>query len=110
MGSAPSHEGNGVWSQAVTVAESSGEYLVITYDDGTTDIEDQCVICYTGFSGQIEANKGIYILECDTATLSPTTGTAEFFSIWPTITEETTASHMVGKKILISSGDGWGEI
>ena len=110
LGSDPAHEGNGIWSQALTAAETIGEYLVLSYSDGATDIEDQAIICYTGFSGQIEANLGVYILECDTATLSPTTGTAEFFSIWPTVTEEATASHFVGKKILITSGGGFGEI
>ena len=105
LGSAPSHEGNGVWSQALTVAETSGEYLVITYDDASTDIEDQCIICYTGFSGQIEANKGIIIGEVDTpATFTATTIAFEGFRLWPNVTEEATSSHYLNRNLLFTSG------
>ena len=104
LGSAPSHEGNGVWSQALTIAETSGEYLVITYDDGTTDIEDQCIICSTIFSGQLEANQGIIIGEVDTATFTATTIALEGFRFWPNTTEEATSSHYLNRNLLFTSG------
>lgn len=104
LGSNPSHEDDGIWSQALTVAETTGEYIVLTYSDGTTDIEDQAIILWTGFSGQIESNKGIPILEVDTATFTSTSTQAEFFAISPTTTEEATADHFKNATIMFTTG------
>ena len=104
LASAPVHLGNGIWSQALTVAETSGTTLVLSYSDGATDIEDQAIICSTIFSGQIEANQGIIIGEVDTATFSATATAFEAFRISPNTTEETTADHYNGRNILFTSG------
>lgn len=104
LGSAPSHEGNGIWSQALTVNETSGDILVLSYSDSTTDIEDQAIICDTRFTGQLEANQGIFVLECDTATFTPTSASAEFFAISPITTEEATADHFKNGIIMGTSG------
>ncbi len=110
LGSNPSHEGNGIWSQAYTVAESSGEYIVLTYSDGATDIEDQAVILYTGLSGQIEANQGIVILEVDTAVTAATATAFECLRLSPNTTEETTADHYNGRNILFTTGNLLGQM
>ena len=110
LGSNPVHQDDGIWEQSLTVAETSFDTNVLTYQDGTTDIEDQAIILSTIFSGQIEANKGIFILECDTATLTPTATEAEFFAISPTVTEEATADHFKNKKILGTTGNLTGQL
>ena len=104
LGSAPSHEGNGIWSQALTAAETSGGTLVLSYSDSATDIEDQAIICSTIFSGQIEANAGIIIGEVDNATFTPTATSFEAFRLSPNVTEEATADHYNGRNVLFTSG------
>lgn len=104
LGSNPVHEDDGIWSQALTVAETSFDTIVLTYSDGTTDIEDQAIILSTALSGQIEANQGIFILEVDTATFTATSTDFECFSIAPTATEETTADHFKDRNVLFTTG------
>ena len=110
LGSAPSHEGNGIWSQALTVAETSGTTLVLSYSDGATDIEDQAIICSTIFSGQIEANQGIFIGEVDTATFTAEAGVFEAFLISPSTTEPTVADFLNGRNVLFTSGTLTGQM
>ncbi len=104
LGSSPSHEGNGIWSQAITAAESSGTTIVLTYSDSATDIEDQAIILSTLFSGQIEANQGIIIGEVNNASVTPTATNFEADRLSPNTTEETTADHYNGRNILFTSG------
>ena len=104
LGSAPSHEGNGIWSQALTVAETSGTTLVLSYSDGATDIEDQAIICSTIFSGQIEANQGIFICEVETAQTAAAADAFEAHFISPTTTIEQTPDHFNGRTILFTTG------
>ena len=104
LGSVCAHEDAGIWSQALTVAESSFGTTVLVYSDSETDVEDQSIICHTGFSAQLEANQGIIIGEVDDATFTPTTGAFEGFRLWPNVTEEATASHYNGRNLLFTSG------
>ena len=100
----PSHEGNGIWSLALTATETSGSRIVITVSDGTTDIEDQCIVCTTQLSGQIQAAQGIIIGEVDDATFTPTTTAFEALRNSPNTTIETTADHYNGRLVLFTSG------
>ena len=109
LGSNPSHEGNGIWSQALTVAETSGDWLVLSYSDGTTDIEDQAILCSTQLSGQLEANAAVFVGEVDNQTFTPTTSVFEAFKIGPTTTEPTTADHLLNRRVLFTSGNHVGE-
>lgn len=104
LGSAPSHEGNGIWSQALTVTETSGTTLVLSYSDGATDIEDQAILCSTIFSGQIEANAGIIIGEVETAQTAAAADSFEAHFLSPTTTIEQTPDHLNGRNILFTSG------
>lgn len=106
----PAHEGNGVWSLALTAAETSGSRIVITLSDSSTDIEDQCIICTTQMSGQLEAAQGIIIGEVDTATFTATTTAFEAFRLSPNTTEEATADHYNGRLILFTSGNNLGQM
>lgn len=109
LNSAPAHVGKGIWSQALTIAETSGTFISLSYSDGTTDIEDQAVILYTGLSGQIEANLAVFIGEVDTATLTPTTTNFEAFKLSPTTTEPTQADIANTRQVLWTSGAHLGE-
>lgn len=100
----PAHEGNGIWSLALTAAECSGTRIVVTLSDSATDIEDQAVIISTQMAGQIEANQGIIICEVETATTAATSTTFEALRLSPNTTEETTADHYNGRNILFTSG------
>ena len=105
LGSVCAHEDAGIWSQALTVAESSFDYTVLVYSDSETDVEDQCIICHTGFSGQLEANQGVIIGEVDTpATFTATTIAFEGFRLFPNVTEEATGSHYLNRNLLFTSG------
>ncbi len=104
-GSNPSHEGNGIWSLALTAAELTGQYIVVTVSDGATDIEDQAIVITTDMSGQLEANQGIIILEVDSGTFTPSSTAFEAFRLWPNVTEETTADHYLQRKLLWTSGN-----
>lgn len=100
----PAHEGNGIWSLALTAAETSGSVIVITLSDGATDIEDQAIICFTGMAGQLEANQGIIIGQVTNASLTPTATAFEATRLFPNATEETTADHYLSRNILFTSG------
>ena len=103
--------GSVLWKLTLDLTEMAAKDVdVQIVDSATKAVEDNVFRISTVLGNQAEAGKGIYVLECDTATLSPTTSTAEFFSISPTVTEEATASHFVGKKILITTGGGAGEL
>jgi hypothetical protein len=79
--------------------------LVIAITDAATKaVEDQCLICTTQLSGQIEATKGIIIGEVDTVTFTATTTAMEAFRLSPNVTEEATADHYNGRLILWTSG------
>jgi hypothetical protein len=100
----PSHEGNGIWSLALTAAETSGTRIVITVIDAGADCEDQAVVCNTILSGQINATKGIITGAVDNADFTPTTTALEGTRTSPNTTEETTADHYNGRLILFTSG------
>ena len=101
----PAHEGNGIWSLALTAAETSGGLIVVTLIDAGSDVEDQAIMCFTGMAGQLEANQGIIIGEVDSATLTPSTTAFEAFRLYPNATEETTADHYLSRNILFTSGN-----
>jgi len=99
------HEGNGIYSIALTAAELSGTTIVVTIiDQGTKAWEDQCVIISTRLGPWAEGGKSIIIGEVDTATEAATTTTMEAFRLAPNTTEEATASHMNGRLITWTSG------
>lgn len=100
----PAHEANGIWSLALTAAETDADVIIVTLSDGATDIEDQSIICDTRFGGQLEANQGIIIGEVDNATFTPSTTQFEAFRRFPNATEETTADHYLSRNILFTSG------
>ena len=103
--------GSVLWKLTLDATEMAARDVdVQIVDSATKAVEDNVFRISTGLGASIEANKGIFILECDDVTLAPTTSTAEFFSISPTVVEEATASHFVGKKILITTGGGTGEL
>ena len=110
-GSDPAHEGNGIYSLALTAAEVTGSVIVITIIDQTVPKawEDQSVIIHTGLSGQLEANKAIIIGEVETATTAATTTALEALTISPTTTEETVADIFNGRTILFTDGVAFGE-
>jgi len=110
LGSNPVHEGNGIWSQALTIAESSFGIVVLTYSDGATDIEDQAIICNTQFSGQIESNKSISINSVNTASVAATAIKFESDKLSPSTTEEATTDHYLSRNILFTSGPLLGEM
>lgn len=109
LNSNPTHEGNGIWSQALIAAECSGDYISLSYSDGTTDIEDQAVICSTLFSGQIEANEAIVIAEVDTATFTATNTVFEALYLSPTTGEPSQADTLNTRQVLFTSGAHLGE-
>lgn len=102
----PAHEGRGSYSLALTAAEMQGERIIISVIDQTATKlwEDQEVLIWTGFSGQIEANQGIVIGEVDSATLTPSQTVFEAFRLSPNVTEEATADHYNNRNILFTSG------
>ena len=103
--------GSVLWKLTLDLTEMAAEDIdVQIVDSATKAVEDNVFRISTRLGNQLEANRGIFILECDDGTLAPTTSTAEFVSISPTIVEEATSSHFVGKKILISTGGGTGEL
>ena len=96
----------------MTAAETAGTRIAVTIVDQTATKlwEDQSLILFTGFSGQIEANKAIIIGEVDTATFTATTTELEAFTISPTTTEETVADIFIGRLILFTDGVAFGEL
>lgn len=111
-GSNPAHEGNGIYSLALTAAEMSGDIIVITLIDQTATKlwEDQAVIIDTGHGAQREANQGIVVGEVDTATFTATATEFEAFRLSPNATEETTADHYNGRNVLFTSGNLLGQM
>ena len=105
-GSNPAHEGNGIYSLALTATEMQAEYLAVSVIDQTATKlwEDQAILISTDLSGQVEANQGITIGEVDTATFTATATAFEAFRISPNTVEETTADHMNGRNVLFTSG------
>jgi len=110
-GSNPAHEGNGIYSLALTAAETTGSVIVVTIIDqtGPKAWEDQSIIIHTGLSGQLEANKAIIIGEIDNDTFTASTTVCEAFTISPTTTEETVADIFNGRTILFTDGVAFGE-
>ncbi len=110
-GSNPAHEGNGIYSLALTATEMEAQYIVVTVIDSATKTwEDQAIIISTDLSGQLEANQGIIIGEVDTGTFTATTTALEAFRLWPNQTEETTADHYNARNILFTSGNLLGQM
>jgi hypothetical protein len=104
-----------VWKLTLSAAETQCTRLVIAITDATTKaVEDQCLICTTQLSGQIEATKGIIIGEVDDGTFTPTSGGGttvwEGLRLAPNLTEETTADHYNGRLILFTSGNLLGQM
>ncbi len=111
-GSNPAHEGNGIYSLALTAAEMSGDIIVITLIDQTATKlwEDQSIIIDTGHGAQREANQGIVVLEVDTAVTAATATAFECLRLAPNTTEETTADHYNGRNILFTTGNLLGQM
>ena len=110
-GSNPAHEGNGIYSLALTATEMQAQYIAITVIDSATKAwEDQAILISTDLSGQIEATQGITIGEVDTATFTATATSWEAFRISPNLTEEATADHYNGRNILFTSGNLLGQM
>jgi hypothetical protein len=100
-----------VWKLTLSAAETQCTRLVIAITDAATKaVEDQCLICTTQMSGQIEATKGIIIGESDNATFTATTTAMEAQRLSPNLTEETTADHYNGRLILFTSGSLLGQM
>jgi len=97
--------GAAMWKLTLTAAECTGGTIAIAIvDSATKAVEDQAIICTTQLSGQLEATKGIWICEVETATAASTTTTLEALSIGPNSTEEATADHFNGRLMLFTSG------
>ena len=93
------------WSITLTAAEMRATRIHVNIIDAATKaIEDQSLIIHTGFSAQIQANKGMYIISVDDGTFTPTSTVCEFTMISPHTTEETTADHMNGRLLLGTTG------
>jgi hypothetical protein len=100
-----------VWKLTLSEAETRGSRLVIAITDASTKaVEDQCLICTTQLSGQIEATKGIIIGESDNGTFTATDTAMEALRLAPNVTEETTADHYNGRLILFTSGNLLGQM
>ncbi len=101
-----SHEGNGIYSIALTQAEMVGGIIVVTIIDQTATKawEDQAVIINTNQSGLLEGSKSVIIGEVDTGDFTATTTALEGYRLWPNVTEETTADHYNGRLITFTSG------
>jgi len=103
--------GSVLWTLTLTAAEmAAAEIDIQIVDSATKAVEDNVIIVTTRMGGQLAANGGIQVLECDTGTFVATTTQAEFFSIAPSVTEQATASHFVGRLLLWTSGDIAGEL
>lgn len=100
------HEGNGIYSLALTAAEVSGTVIVITVIDQTATKawEDQAIVIHTGLGAHIEAGKSIVICQVDDADFTPTTTAFEANRLAPNTTEEATADHYNGRLITFTSG------
>ena len=93
------------WSITLTATEMQATRIHVNIIDAATkEIEDQSLILHTGFSAQIQANKGMYIISVDDGTFTPTTTVCEFTMISPHTTEEATADHMNGRLLLGTTG------
>ena len=82
---------------------------MLVYSDSETDVEDQSIICHTGFSAQLEANQGIIIGIVEDTDFTPTTIAFEGFRLWPNTTEEATSSHYLNRNLLFTSGVNLGQ-
>ncbi len=104
-GSNPSHEGNGIYSLALTAAELSGKTVVITIRDATATKlwSDQAIIIHTGLGNLSAAGSSILVGEVDTATLTPSTTVFEAFLISPSTTEPPTADTLNGRLLTFTS-------
>ena len=99
------------WSITLTATEMQATRIHVNIIDAATKaVEDQSLVIHTGFSGQIQANKGILILQVDNATFSPTTTVCEFFLISPHTTEETVADKLNGRLLMATEGTGHPEM
>lgn len=105
-GSNPAHEGNGIYSLAITAAEVQGTTMAVTIIDQTATKawSDQCVLISTLLGAWAEGGQGIIIGEVDTATFTATTTILEGFRLSPNTTEEGTADHYNGRLITFTSG------
>ena len=94
-----------LWSLALTTAEMSGELVAVQIRDAATKaVEDNVLLVTTELGGQIQANKGVDILQVTNATFTAVTSAMECLAISPNTTEEATASHYVGRNIMGVTG------
>lgn len=110
-GSNPSHEGNGIYSLAMTALEMAGTVIVVTVIDQTATKawEDQSILANTQLGFWAEGGKGIIIGEVDTATEASTTTTLEAFRIAPNTTESTVDDFYNGRLITFTTGNLTGQ-
>jgi len=89
-----------LWSLALTTAEMSGELIGVQVKDASARaVEDNVLLVTTQFGGQVLANTAIDVLQATNATFTAVTSAAEFLAISPSVVEESTASHFVGRNI-----------
>ena len=102
----PAHEGKGIYSLVLTLAEMQAGVIAIAVVDqtGTKLWEDQAILINTGLGAWVEGNQSIIIGEVDTATFTSTTTAFEAYRLSPNATEEATADHYNGRLITFTSG------
>ena len=102
----PAHEGKGIYSVALTLAEMQAGVIAIAVVDqtGTKLWEDQAILINTGLGAWVEGNQSIIIGEVDTATFTSTTTAFEAYRLSPNATEEATADHYNSRLITFTSG------
>ena len=102
----PAHEGKGIYSLVLTLAEmQAGVIAIAVVDQTSTKLwEDQAILINTGLGAWVEGNQSIIIGEVDTATFTSTTTAFEAYRLSPNATEEATADHYNGRLITFTSG------
>lgn len=93
------------WSITLTATEMQATRIHVQIRDAATKaVEDNALIVHTGLGAQIEANKGTYVCEVETAQAAAATNNWEAHFLAPTTTIETTADHFNGRLILFTTG------
>jgi hypothetical protein len=108
----PAHEGNGIYSLVLTAAETQGTRIVVTIIDQTSTKawEDQAIVIHNGLTGMLYGSDGIIVCQVDDTSTAPSTTAFEANRLAPNLTEEATASHMIGTIIKFVTGSAVGEV
>jgi hypothetical protein len=94
----PAHEGNGIWSLALSAAEMQATVIAVTLSDGATDIEDQGILVHTGLTHQILALSAVEVYTVNNAITTPLATSFEADRGLGR-SEEATADHFKGRNI-----------